>query len=96
MNKYKLKFCEKARIIVAKDLEVPPDDIDMVFIINCLEKAVKNSVNNEIIIDFKKKKEEEAFLDGYGEEVVDRVFSNEPPFINFISSLLENKEYGEE
>lgn len=88
-------FCERARICIARDLEVPPDDIDMFFIIDHCESAIKNSVNNEIVIAFDRREDEEAFLDGYGEEVVDRIFSNQYPFTNFVSSMLENKEYGE-
>lgn len=83
MDKEKLRFCERLRMRMAEILEVPPDDIDMVSIINCCERAVRESLekdNGEFVIRCENETEEEAFISGLAPKIVERIFAREEPF----------------
>jgi predicted transcriptional regulator len=91
-DKSRNKFCERVRIIVAKEIDVPPDDIDMFPIIDCVERAIKISCekdDGEMVISFKNKREEKAILSDSGKEILKMIFNDQAPFINFISDYQE-------
>jgi len=87
MNKKKSLSCEIARIIMAEELDIPPDDIDMSSIIICCERAVEDvceGKNKEYIISIENKKEEEAILGKYGHQIVERFFTHRSPFYDWV------------
>jgi hypothetical protein len=92
MDKSRNKFSEKVRVIISRELDLPPDDVDMSSILDCVERAIKKSCkkeNGEIIISFDNKKEEEAILSDYGRETIGKIFSNEFPFSGYISDYQD-------
>jgi hypothetical protein len=83
MGKKSLLACEYMRIRMAKELKVPPDDIDMVSIINCCERAIRNDCEHnkdERVLTLEDKEEEEAVLGEYGSIIINKFFSGEYPF----------------
>ncbi len=82
---------EKARIIMAQELNIPPDNIDINAIYRSVFRAIRESCknsNNEIIITIQDKQEEEAILSSYGPKIIDRIFADQYPF----ESIAENYE----
>lgn len=62
MDKNRLMFCSKARIIMAKELDVPPDDINIFAIFDCVERAIQRNVEKDMLkqspVDFKPQKKQ--------------------------------------
>ena len=82
MKRYDLVY-ERARILLAYELMIPPDDLDLRSIFKSIFRAIEESYYNqkeEFAITIKNKEEEEAILSGYGHIVIDRFFHNEYPF----------------
>ncbi len=93
MNNERLVFCEITRILIAKELEIPPDDIDMKTILMCCERAIRDSSENgrkEKIITLKTTKEEFAMLNSYGPQIVKRVFEGDSPFFDWAFDYEES------
>jgi len=92
MDKKRIKFCEKARVIVANKLDIPPDDIDMDAFLSCSERAIGNSCkkeNGEVVITLDDEREKEAILGDHGQEILGMIFSNEYPFLDFVKDYEE-------
>ncbi len=92
MDKYRLLFCETARISMANELNIPPDDIDIVSIINCCERAIREACqknSGEHIICCKNKEEEEAVLNKNGPLIIEKIFSREAPFFDWVDKYEE-------
>jgi len=86
MGNKKFGFYEKARVVIAQELDMPPDDIDILSIMSCCERAIRCSCeesNEEYLIDFKNKDEEEAVLCEAGQCVVAKVFGRQSPFYDW-------------
>lgn len=82
MNK-QLFLMGKARILMAQELNISPDDIDINSIYKSVFRAIRESCkknNNEIIITIKDKQEEEAILSSYGPKIIERIFADQYPF----------------
>ena len=79
MTKKEKKQCEICRIVAAKELNMAPDDIDLVPLFNCFKRAIKKSVNNSrgcrVIVKPKDKKETEALASSYAQYVFDKLLS---------------------
>lgn len=84
---------EKYRIIIAKELDVPPDDIDLEPILKSVFRAIRESCKNnekdEFIITIKDKEEEEAILDEHGVTIIKKIFDSEPPFENIVEDYRD-------
>jgi len=86
MDKKRNKFSEKARVIVANKINIPPDDVDMEAFLDCAERAIEKSCNKndgEVIVTLESEREKEAVLGEHGQEILGMIFSNEYPFVNF-------------
>jgi len=88
MNNKQLNIC---RIKIAKVLDVPPDDVDIYCIIDCLDKAVKkidkSKYNPEIVIDPKTKREKDAMFKFPGNEVLNAILCGEYPFEEYYEEM---------
>jgi len=75
-------FIERCRIWAARELQVPPDNIDMQTIFTCVKSAIINKCESEkdiYYISILSKQESEAFL-SYGSDIIDAIFTQEEPF----------------
>ena len=78
-----LFLMEKARILMAQELNISPDDIDINSIYKSVFRAIRESCkknNDEIIITIKDEQEEKAILSSYGPKIIDKIFANQYPF----------------
>ena len=92
MDKERNKFCEKNRIIIAKQLDMPPDDIDMSAILDCVERAIEKSCekeSGEVIIRAEGKEEKEGIVSDSGSHIINLIFTNEYPFVDYVSDYAE-------
>ena len=88
------KAIERLRIIVARKFNIPPDDIDMISIINCVERAIREECEEESrdethTISPKTKREVEAVVDDYGHRTIQMMFSREAPFYDWVDRYEE-------
>lgn len=68
MNKEKNLFCLRCRIFVAKKFNVPPDNIDVEPIANCIERGIGG---NTLILVPRNKREEKALCSFYGPFIIE-------------------------
>lgn len=83
MDKRLLKDIERTRIIVAEDMDIPPDDVDMLSIFTCIQRAIEEKVENDLdecILIPANKKEVDAIIGPIGENIISKMFSYEYPF----------------
>jgi len=88
MDKKRLLFCEHMRMMLAKDLDIPPDDIDMSTFIGCVERSIREKCegkDDDVIISPKNQQEEEAILGEYGPEIIGKIFTHQFPFFEWES-----------
>jgi len=74
---------ELARIIMAKKMGIPPDNIDMSAIFRCAQRAVEEKVENnldEYILAPANDRELKAVVGLIGETIVPLMFNHEYPF----------------
>jgi len=74
---------EKARVLLAYELEIPPDDLVLNPIFESICRAIRESCEDregEINLTIKNREEEKAILSEYGQLVVHRFFENQYPF----------------
>jgi len=92
MDKERSKFCEKARVIVAKELDMPPDDIDMCSIMDCIERGIAKNCENkngEMVMSPANNEEEKMMISDCGSHVLKLVFTNSYPFEGFVEDYEE-------
>ena len=77
----KKKLIERYRIIVAKKLEMPPDDIDLISILTCFKRSQIDE-KNIIVFRPQNKKEEDAICSFVGASVIQKILDEESPFEN--------------
>ena len=87
MKMHKGKFIEISRIIVARKMKIPPDDIDMAAIFTCVLRSIEEKVDEnleepELVLS--SKREKEAVVSEIGETVIPMMFKCEYPFGNFV------------
>lgn len=83
---------EKIRILIAYDLKIPPDNIDLNSIFQSAFRAIRESCENkneEIILTLKNINEEKAILGEYGQEIINRIFLNQYPFEGIVDRYHE-------
>lgn len=92
------KFFEVCRIMLSKELDIPPDDILLLPIIQCckrsIEKCCRKSINSyytnkdakkeEYIIMPENEEERTAFSSEYGTTILNKIFTQESPFFDWI------------
>jgi hypothetical protein len=87
MRKYgRSSYVERMRIIMAKSMNVPPDNIDMCAIFRCSQRAIEEKVENsldEYILAPANNREIRAVVSEIGEKIVPMIFDGEYPFENF-------------
>jgi hypothetical protein len=79
-------YVELTRIVIAKNMGVPPDDIDMSAIFRCVQRAIEEKVENsldEYILAPSNEREIRAVVCEIGEKVVPMIFNGEYPFEDF-------------
>ncbi len=79
-------YVELTRIIMAKSMGVPPDDIDMSVIFRCVQRAIEEKIENsldEYILAPSTEREIRAVVSEIGEKIVPMIFDGEYPFENF-------------
>ena len=87
-----LWILERARIMMAQELDVPPDDIDIVAICDSAFRAVRESCESDevdILLTLKNKREEEALLNDIGREIINRLFNSQHPFDGIVENYRE-------
>lgn len=95
MGERQLDYIELSRIIVAKNLDIPPDDIDMSSILNCVARGVEERVKDstlkeeEFMLCPRNDREMKAIVGEVGEKVLPLILEKEYPFDNFIDKYAE-------
>ena len=79
---------EKYRIILANELRVPPDDINLSHVLQSAFRSIRENCEqnetSEYLITIKDEVEEEAILSEYGQIIMKRIFERESPFENIV------------
>jgi len=93
MDKQLLSQIELTRIIMAKDMDVPPDDIDMLTIFICVQRAIEEKVENDLdecVLVLTNKEEVNAIIGPIGERIIPMMFSYEYPFDDCVKEYEEH------
>ena len=81
-------FFEICRIRIARELNVPPDNIDIIPLINCCKRAIieqcGSKEDNGAVINPLTEEEKEAVLSEYGSIIISRIFARETPFNDWV------------
>ena len=80
-------YVELTRVIMAKSMGVPPDDVDMDAIFKCVQRAIEEKVEknlDEPILSPASRREIRAVISEIGETVIPMMFNNEYPFGDFV------------
>jgi len=86
MHEDKSGYVELSRIIMARSMKVPPDDIDMHAIFKCVQRAIEEKVENnvsEYTLTPSNRREFKAVVSEVGETIIPMIFDHEYPFGNF-------------
>jgi len=94
MSNVEDKFFEGCRVKIAKDLDIPPDNIDIKPIIDCCKRAIIDecgrSDDEGVIINPLTQEEKEAVFSEHGPTIIDKIFSKEDPFYSWAEKFEEN------
>lgn len=86
-------FFEVCRIRVAKELNIPPDDIDMKSIIDCSKRAIVEACGRDdeegAIINPLTDEEKKAVFSNYGPIAIGKIFNREQPFGSWVDKFEE-------
>jgi len=83
----KIGYIELTRVIMATNMKIPPDDIDMSAIFRCVQRAIEEQVErnlDEPILTPSNQREIRAVISEVGETIIPLMFNNEYPFTNFV------------
>lgn len=95
MDKQQLNYIELLRVIVANNLDIPPDDLDMSSILNCVARGIEEKVKDgeldeeEFMLCPRNNRELKAIVGEIGEKVLSSIFEREYPFDDFINKYAE-------
>ena len=81
------KSVERCRIIMAREIGCPPDDIDMEAIVTCIKRAIEEKVDKNLlepVLSPTGAREIHAVIGEIGETVALSIFHNKYPFLNFV------------
>jgi len=94
MDRSESRFLESCRIILAKEFEIPPDNIDIIPIIDCSKRAIIDncgrSDENGPILDPLTDREKSAIFSEHGPIIIHKIFSKEAPFYEWVEKFEEN------
>lgn len=94
MNNKENRFFDACRIVLSKELDVPPDDVDLMPIIECAKRAIvencKSDDYNGPVLNPQKGEEQGAVFGPHGSFIVNKMFSGEAPFYDW-AQLYEEK-----
>lgn len=97
MDKGKIGYMESTRVIMAKSMDIPPDDIDMLTIFKCAQRAIEEKIENnleEYVLAPSNKKEIQAVIGEIGETIIPMMFNGEYPFEKFVDNYAKWYEEG--
>jgi hypothetical protein len=82
-------FVERTRVLMAHELDIPPDDIDMSAIFSCVQRAIEENVDNNLserdyYISPSNEREIRATISEIGEFIIPKIFNREQPFYDFV------------
>lgn len=95
MGKQQLDYIELSRIIVARNLDIPPDNIDMGSILNCVARGVEERIKDdtlkeeEFMLCPRNDREMKAIVGEVGEKVISLILEKEYPFDDFIDKYAK-------
>ena len=84
----------RCRIILARDLNIPPDNLDLDIFFGCIERSIRETfLKGENIIDELKiipkgKNEIKAFMGEFTEPILDRIFNQKYPFEDYLETTI--------
>ena len=94
MNKAEKRFFESCRIKIAKELEIPPDDIDIYSIVSCCKRAIIEQCgskdDNGPIINPLTDEEKEIIFSEYGSIIISKIFAGEAPFYSWVEKFEDD------
>ena len=80
-------YIELTRILMARKLSIPPDDVDMSAIFDCATRAIEKKIekdSDEFILEPKNGREIKAIISDEGGKIVQMMFNKEYPFCEFV------------
>ena len=80
-------YVELTRIIMARSMKIPPDDLDMSAIFQCVQRSIEEKVENnfdEPILAPANRREMNAVVSEIGETIIPMMFDCEYPFGDFV------------
>ena len=91
MNKW---YSLRCRIALAKELEIAPDDLDVEPVLEMVESAVFQGENGRFEVNLipENDRQNEAIINNYYDEVLNRIFEDKSPFKGFLENVLEERE----
>jgi len=94
MDKSENIFLENCRVKLAKEFKIPPDDIDILSIINCSKRAIiencsRNNQDGPIIAPLTEE-EKKAIFSEHSPTIIHKIFSGEAPFYTWADKFEEN------
>lgn len=94
LDKAELLFLNTIRIILAKKFGIPPDDIDICAIFDCVKRAIQSGLTNSCgivrISPLNKREQHALHSNPYGVKIVDMIFASEYPFKRWAEKYEEN------
>ena len=87
MGKKRFRKIEQTRIIMARKMDIPPDDIDMSPIFTCVQRSVEERVENnldEYVLIPANEREIQAIVGKIGNTIIPMLFNGQLPFGNVI------------
>lgn len=83
----------RCRIVLAKELEIAPDDLDVAPVLDMVECSHiygrNEKLNANLIPD--NKEQEDAIINKYYDVIIGRIFNDESPFQGFMYSMMEER-----
>ena len=82
------RLIEIYRIITARKMDIPPDDVDMSIIFKCVKRSIEEKVDknlNEAELFLTTDREAKAVVGEIGETVIPLMFNCEYPFGDFVN-----------
>lgn len=89
MDKKRTGYVELTRIIMAKSMDVPPDNIDMSSIFTCVQRSIEEKVEDNLedyTLCPSNEKEIRAIIGEIGETIISMIFACEYPFGDFVQN----------
>jgi len=91
MHDSRIGYVEITRVIMARHMKIPPDDIDMSSIFRCVQRAIEEKVEKNLDVDQMElapanPREMRAVVSEAGETIIPMIFRGEYPFEDFVKN----------